>query len=470
MKLNLKTITVLLALLTWGGSLHLMGQETRTLSLIEDYDQKYMCSRVFELKNIKSADITPFIDGSIKRYNTGSNIQRLNYKPTGRQFILVNTGVDMMPYVVDMVAKLDRPCAKKDANNSIVDGDGIYKYTYRPKYRGTENMKDILGLTLNNGVAYFDQNANLFYWKDSKSHGELFLEFLKALDRRVPQVTIALKVYEMNDNEFVELGVDYINWKNGPGASLLGVGYDWTNFTSSENMSSWTNSLNVVSKGPASSLGGIGGFMIAPQFDATFLRMLEQKGKAKVATSGSITVINDASSDPGPNNYSTAKYRLKFVPSVQSIKKDSNQNATIDAFAESIYFYLRKPTIGFNDDGTKPATIQFGWVLNIENTVEKTNTGSPVINQQFFSSWLTIATGSEKLIGTYTKEHLIKQTIGMPYLADIPGAKYLFGTSVDSKTHSRVFITTEITDVPPDHSLSEWAGKVISASEIVKGE
>lgn len=468
MKLNCQAFKILLSLLASGGTFLLSAQETRTLSLIEDYDQKYMCSRVFELKHIKSADITPFIDGSIKRYNTGSNIQRLNYKPDGRQFILVNTGVDMMPYVVDMVEKLDRPCAKKDANNSIVDGDGIYKFQYRPKYRGTENMKDIISLTLNNGIAYFDQNANLFYWKDSKSHGNLFMEFIQAADRRVPQVTIALKVYEINENEFVELGLDYINWKNGPGASLLGVGYDWTNFTSSENMSSWTNSLNVVSKGPASSLGGIGGFMVAPQFDATFLKMLEQKGKAKIATSGTISVINDAASDPGPNNYSTAKYRLKFVPSVQSIKKDSNQNMSVDSFAETFYFYVRKPTIGFNDDGSKPSTIQFGWVLNIENPVEKINTGTPVINQQFFSSWLTIATGSEKLIGTYTKEHLIKQTIGMPYLADIPGAKYLFGTDIDSKTHSRVFITAEVTDVPADRSLSEWAGKIISASEVVK--
>jgi len=448
----------------------LRAQDTRTLTLIEDYDQKYMCSRVFELKNVFATDITPFIEGSIKRYNKNSNIQRLCYKLGQKQFIVVSTGVDMMPYVVDMVAKLDRPCSKKDASKSIVDGDGIYRFTYTPKFRATDNMRDVLTLTISDGASYFDPGTNLFYWKDSKSDGETQLKFLKALDRPLPQANICIKAYEINENDFAELGIDYVNWKNGPGASLLGMGYDWTNFTSSDNVSSWTNNLNIVSKGPASSVGGLGGFMVAPQFDATFLRMLNQKGKAKVATSGSIVLVNDASSDPGSNNYSNAKYRLRFTPNYDVIKKDSDQKTSVDAFNENFYFYLRNPTIGCNDEGTKTDIVMFGWVLYIENEIERTNTGTPVINQQFFRSALTIAAGSEKLIGTYTKEHKVKQSNAMPFLGDIPGFKYLTGAFVESKTRSRVFITVEASPVLYDTSLSGWAGKVVEAAELIRKE
>jgi hypothetical protein len=446
----------------------LMAQETRTLTLIEDYDQKYMCTRVFELKYIQAQDLTPFVLGAVKRYNPESDVQRLNYKYGKKTYLVVSTGVDMMPYVIDMVAKLDRPCDKKDEAGSIVDGDGIYRFVYYTKFRATENMNAVLQNTVSDGKSFVDTSVNMFYWKDSLSDGTTYLKYLKALDRPVPQLNIQLNVYEINENDFTELGVDYISWKNGPGADLLGIGYDWLNFTSVQDFSQWTNSLNAVAKGPASDFTGMGGFMVAPNFDATFLRMLAQKGKAKVATSGQLVVINDFDSDPGNDNFASAKYRLRFTPNYQTIQKDDDRNISIDSLQEEFYFYLRNPTIGFNDAATEAATLMFGWVLNISDQVEQTNTGAPVINQQLMRSWLTLEAGTEKLLTTYTKEHMVKQYNGMPFLGDIPVLKYIFGAAANSKTKTRVFITVKSSPVVPDTSVSEWAGKVITAAELVK--
>lgn len=468
MKLRSKILAGLTLLAGVAGPV--MAQETRTLTLIEDYDQKYMCTKVFELKNVKAEDLTPFVVGAVKRYKSESDVQRLNYSVGKKSFLVVSTGVDMMPYVEDMITKLDRPCSQKDANGSIVDGDGIYRFVYYPKFRATANMREVLKLTVSEGANYVDLGTNMFYWKDSLSDGNTQLTWLKALDREIPQLELQMNVYELNENDFIELGVDYISWKNGPGADLLGVGYNFLNFKSVTNYSSWENMVGNVSKGPASSATGVAGFMVAPQFDATFLRMLYQKGRAKVASSGSITVRNDATSDPGDDSYSKADYRIKFVPSLQNITKDSDRNISVSTINDEFYLYFRKPTIGFNDAATEAATIMFGWVLNIKNQVEETNTGTPVYNTNVMRSWLTLDAGTEKLLGSYVKEHKVNQNNGMPFLNDIPGFKYLVGATEDSKTRTIVFVTVKATPVKVGTAVSEWAGKMITAAEMVKEE
>ena len=70
--------------------------------------------------------------------------------------------------------------------------------------------------------------------------------------------------------------------------------------------------------------------MVAPNFDATFLRMLAQKGKAYTAGSAAITVVNDFTS-PAATGWDDASYRFKFVPQFQNIRKDEEQTTTIEA-------------------------------------------------------------------------------------------------------------------------------------------
>lgn len=470
-----KGIMLLMALLLAGWNM--AGQDVRTIKLNEDRDQKYKGSKVYELKNVRCDDITPFILGAVKRYNPQGDVQRLNYKPNGKQYIVVSTGVDMIPYIDDMVAKLDKPCTTKDKNGSIIDGDGIYRFTYKPTYRASENMNVAIQDLRSDGTMYFDAPTNLFYWKDSKSDGETLMTWLKAIDRPAPQMQLTLNVYNINENDFMELGIDYVAWKNGPGATLFGTGFNFMHFASGENVSSLSNPLNISDFGPLTS--SLGGFMVAPQFDATFLRMLAQNGKAKVSTSSSITLVNDYTTpDPGNDNFAGAKYKIRFTPNFQNIYKDANMNASVDQSTLDFYFYVRKPVISFTEDvitkhdsekdkDAKAAQLSFGWVMRVEDMVQQTtNNGQPVINQQNFRAWLTLAQDTEKVIGVYTKDHKVNQNISMPFLGDIPGLKYLFGTSVDSKTQTKVFVTVTAAPINTGTDLPQWAGRIVSTSEL----
>jgi hypothetical protein len=194
--------------------------------------------------------------------------------------------------------------------------------------------------------------------------------------------------------------------------------------------------------------------------------MLSQKGKARVASSGYLTLVNDANSDPGDNGFTTAKFRLKFTPQYQVIQKSKEMNIATTTAPEEFSFYIRRPTMGFDDKAEKTAVIQFGWVLSMTNTVEETNLGAVAVNNQTLRSWLTLEAGTEKLMASFTKEHKVNQNNGMPYIQDIPVLKYLAGAVSDSKVRSRLFVTVEASPVLPDTSLAPWAGKVISAVDL----
>ncbi|QSH40621.1 hypothetical protein P0136_12310 [Lentisphaerota bacterium ZTH] len=439
----------------------------RTIIFNEDRNQKYMTTRIFKLEHMDATDLQPWVVGAVKRFNGESIAQRLDYAYGDEQYLVVSTGVEVMPYIVDMIQKMDRPCKIKGPNNEIVDGDGIHRFVYYANYRATDNMREALFAAVQFGISFFDPQHNMFYWKNSLSSGRNFMNFLKAVDRPVPQLQVRLNTYVLYENSFTELGIDYISWKNGPGAKLFSTAFQYLDFKSFTNLSS---ALNIISNSPLSNLG-YGAFLVAPQFDATFLRLLKQQGRARTSVSGSLTVVNDLFADPGSGGYDNAKYRLKFTPRYESIQKDEDNNIMLDSLNnEDYFFFLSKPIISFNDNATAGAILIAGWTLQINDTVEKTNQGEPIINKQNFSSWLTIEAGTEKIIGTYEKDVYVRQQDSIPFLGDLPIVGYLFGSTSLSKAKAKIFITMQVDPIAPSMDLSRWSGRVIEASEIMEAE
>lgn len=463
--MNLKKTSVRLlgALFAAGIVAGAIAQEKRTLKVIEDRGQKQMATKVYELKHALAVDVTPFVLGAVKRYSAESDVERLNCKQTKQQFIVVSTGAEMMPYVDDLIAKLDRP-GKLDEKGSIIKGTGITNSVYYPRYRMATEFKDVAKATgSSDGIHFVDTVNNIVYWKDSVSDGETVLKNLQFFDRPVPQVEMTLNVYEISDDDLKELGIDYISWKNGPGANIFASGLDVFNFQKFIDNADWTQNINTA----AQLSHTWGGFMVAPQIDATFIRMLNQKGKAKVASSGVLSFANDFNSDPGPKAFSKAKYKIKFTPNYQDIAKDKDQNVSVKSAASEFYFYLRRPTVTFNGFkmDNKVVAAKFGWDLQIADTVEKTNTGADIQDVNYFTGWITMDVGGEKLLASFAKEQTSVQNNGIPFLCEIPLLKYLFGSTVESKSHKRVFVTVATKPLDPKMDLSQWAGEIVNLSQ-----
>jgi type II/III secretion system protein len=448
---------------------------TRKITLLEDRDQNYMTTKVYEIKHMKAVDLRPFVEGAVRRADRESTVARLNYKFGKQQFLSVSMPIFMVPYIDDMIKKLDRGGVKDDAG-SVIAGTGIHHFYYKPNIRSTLHMLEAVIRDRFQGgdeAIFRDPQSNLFYWKGSASDGKDIAKWLKALDRPLPQMQVRVKIYQISEDDLIELGIDWVALKNGPGAELFGIGLDFLDFQSFSDISSLSNMLDVSSLASFTSPG----IFVAPNIDMTFLRLLNQKGKARVATSTYLTIVNDQnratdrfgnSSTPGA--FGTARYRIRFNPVFQAITKDNNEIA-VETTQPGITLYFCRPVIGHNNtkNPTEAAMLNFGWNLEVDNAMsEQTNTGDRIEDDYQFESHTTIGANSEKLLATYIKHHKVSQDNGVPFLGEIPGLKYIFGSSADSMKKYRYYITLEAKAVLPGRSWGHWAGQIVTAGDMLK--
>jgi type II secretory pathway component GspD/PulD (secretin) len=209
--------------------------------------------------------------------------------------------------------------------------------------------------------------------------------------------------------------------------------------------------------------------VFAPQFDASFLRLLDQKGKTKAYTSGSITVVNDFD----------GSYHITLVPGYQNISKTDTMEVSIQQEADSSFtLTVNNPVICFqggtileptHDDpqGYAAANLMFGYEIDWQTVVERNNTGTEFVNVERVESSLTLACGAEKLLAEFTREQDVNQYNGIPFLGDIPGLKYAVGADTHSKSYAKYFVTVEATPIRPEASLSAWAGEVVEAVDMI---
>ena len=452
-------------------------EKTREITLLEDRDQDYMTTKVYALKHVKSSDLTPFVEGAVKRANSNSTVANLTYKSNEGKanFISVSMPNFMVPYIDDMIKKLDRPGLKDDAK-SVIAGTGIHHFYYSPNYRASSDMIRILNQRFNSPdeAVHYGPGMSFFYWKDSGSDGKTVGTWLKAMDRPLPQMQIRIKMYEISKSNLIELGFDWVALKNGPAAEIFGFGLDHVNLQSLTDFSHMMDFSSVASfTNP--------GMFVAPNIDLTFLRLLTQKGDAKVATSAYLTVVNDQDYAPDSRgNYTwsqafdNARYRISFNPVFQAITKsdDEYQEIKITSRQPSVKFFLSAPLICFENAAVsnQTAIAAFRWNLAIENTVsESTNTGDLVEDNYYFASHTQVRANSEKLIATYVKKHKVNQNNGIPFLSDIPVVKYLFGATTDSWKDYRYYITVDAMPADPmDSTWSAWAGELVTAEDMLE--
>ena len=261
----------------------------RKLRFVQDDAQDYMVSRIYTLKYVQSNDVTPFLLGMVKRYNMNSSVGCIEYGADNTQLLTVTCPVGMMPYVDDFIRKVDRNIEIDGKTpGDIIRGTGITRAVYRPKYRSGENLLNVLvnsviGEGPYGSVYAWDANSNQIYWKDNSSNTEYVREFLGWIDRPAPQITFHFTLYEVRESMLRDVGLDYLAWKNGPGLNIFATA--WEAFGVS---SGGTAALQAVS-------GPFGGFFTAPQFDASFIRLLAQSGKAEIRNQASMTVSNSDS-------------------------------------------------------------------------------------------------------------------------------------------------------------------------------
>ena len=451
---------LLFVFITYGCFAAENGQTgTQTVRLVQDDAQDYMVSRIFLLKHIQANDIAPFVLGMVKRYNMNSSVSNIQYQQANQEILTVTCPEKMMPWVTDFIQKADRPVkiAGKTPDD-IIQGTGITRAVYTPKYRSGQILVNIIVNAVINAGPYgsvygWDANSNQIYWKDNTSNTEFVYDFLSWLDRPPPQIRMIFTVYEVRESTLRDMGIDYLAWKNGPGLDLFQIGYRV--FDLSSGGSAALQSMN----------GHLGGFFVAPQFDASFIRVLEQNGVANITNTAHLTVSNSDSKD----------YEIMFNPELQNLLKGENDQNSVGLSTVSqiqdtqqIYLNISKPVACIHrgpveTDFSLPAyksgeiagingTVFYGYQLTCANITERNNYGAELVETTNIQGNVTMELNKETLLAQWNRTTDVTQTIGMPFLSSIPVLKYLFGTTVTSKENIKLYLTVkaEIPDIMKD--------------------
>jgi type II secretory pathway component GspD/PulD (secretin) len=457
----------------------------RTIHLKQDDGQIRFDSRVYELKNVTSESVLPFVNSAIQRYNRSSTIRRVTaIAPDAKDAILVSTGKDFLPYVDEIVAALDRPGQKG------IQGTGVARIAYTPKYRAAQEFSELIDKTLGTSVgkAYVNEETNTIFWRDQTDAARGTLDFIESeLDRPLPQVALRLNYYELRDSDLKDWGFDYLAWKNGPGVNLLNLSYNAGRLAVDQVL----DDIQFV----ATSAWGYGGFFTAPQFDMSFIRCLQQSGNAAVTANVSLTMVNtpvrsleeyallraaqESNADKAPYIY-----RASMEPEYQNIAKNvlgrtfvgksyyededgnkfSNPPAldvqVINPFiclpqendhASATKYDVKDAASDLNKDMAKTdGCVMFDYSLFFKDVVERGNTGAELSNNVLCAGAATLGLGREKVLTVYEKENDVEQTIGLPILCRIPVIKYLFSTVTHIKERTYVIVTAEAVLLHPE--------------------
>ena len=444
--------------------------KTREVHFRQDDAQYPMVSKVYELKHVAANDLTPFVLSAVYRYDTNSKVDRLRYSVGKKEFLVVSTPPIMMPYVDEMVRMMDRPSKIVGINGSGINGTGVYRFTYMPQYRSSEDMVNIANRAIRwMGIVFRDPVSNLIYWKECESIGRYMYLWMKAFDRPLPQVEMVFRVYQVRTATLRDLGMDYLGWKNGPGLNIFSAGLQATSVESVEKQLSQMNQLDAWA---------FGGFYFAPQFDASFIRLLSQQGEAEIVSSGTLTMVNNP----------LGEYYVKLIPENQNIDKSVTLQAKVDiGSSEQSMLKIRSPLICFrrlgeidrvyNGEGFDMTTysnldgvVRFDFEMTTTGAVERGNLGQELVEQSNIQSSMTLDIDTEHLLAVCSKEQAVTQTIGMPFLSSVPWLKYLFSSEETVYEHNKLFITVRARLVHPDDAYAAWSGKLMKTGEFINAD
>ncbi|MBP5586583.1 MAG: hypothetical protein J6Y92_09550 [Lentisphaeria bacterium] len=412
------------------------GEKVQTITFVSNGAQKDMVSKTYVLEHTKAVDLAPFVKSAAIRFDGNSSVTCMEDKANSRQLLIVSTTVPMMPYIDEMVEALDRP-GKMNDYDTIISGTGIAYGTYKPQFRSAESMLEIIEETgISSGpldsTIKLDPKTGMFYFKDTPARVADIKAKLEWLDKEIPQTSIELKIYEVRDSDLIDVGVDYLAWKNGPGLNLFDAAYDVLSMKAAETI------VDGITQG-ADLFGtftyGFGGFYTAPAFDFSFIRLLQQNGRATINSTAGVTVSNNPD----------AEFKASFSPEYQNILKDDDHRTSVDVGGDaSLEMNISEATIaGTRENGG----VTFAYELAGSNVVERNNMGAEISEGTTVSGSVSLPFGQEKLLACWDRKTDVEQTIGIPFLCELPVLKYIFGTTTSNADVVHYIVTARAVPV-----------------------
>ena len=434
-------------------------------------------------------------------------------KITKQNYVQVLAPRYMMPYLREAISALDVDWLKEywdgatDVYVKMQHRDAAFVDLIASNYAGTEGFSKID--TTNNALRRYDEEYR----------NKEYVKAIGLVDIPANQVLLEVKIYEVNTNNDLKLGLDYINWKNGPGRNLwsftvAGYGGDqrakgqtsvFDPFLDARGQVPGTGVVNVLDTAAVENYRSVNYLLTSNYVD-----FLQSKGKARVlnsqtllvasANTGIITaeeevlaIVNNENEldtvtpDRAPvfivRNNSGAPYVDANHNGVQDVGEDALDHPPVDTggapktvkvqdSARRLH-YKRAGVVTTSLTvtpyvGIKSMEMELGLDIGELNGIAPS--GLPIINTRTVSTTVRLLDGQPYVIAGLKRSHNVKETAKVPFLGSIPVAGYLFGGETNLKRENDVVIT-----ITPHFILASQVSiatppRVKTVEKILKGE
>ena len=394
------------------------AENVREIKVLDNSNLTPMVTKIYNLQHAKAADLTPFILGAVKQMRGNSGVDRLNFKANGSQHLIVTMDAGYAESIDDLIQKLDRPG---------LQGTGIHHFSYSFKNRTaygifSNNNADrytIADIFQDDDSTYHRFDTDTVVWKDSYSDGTGASKWFQALDIATPTAEFEITVYEVSEDDIKDLGVDYNAWQEFYKTGMFSH-YFYTNTNYDNNFSGTQQPFANVN---------LSDFDF--NIDATFLRLLQEKGKAKISSKATLVLKQHVDS---------------AVVSKFSVFETTAQVALGSDFVISV-------------DREKSTIFNGAEQVNLDYKVVYKTTDNDIT---YDCERVKIGYGDENTVFSLTRQHDVEEFVGVPFLSKIPVIKYLLGTETRSKVNVKQFITIKVKDVTPTGNTSDKAQTIIN--------
>jgi hypothetical protein len=406
-------------------------------------------TRVFPVRQCEAIEIQSYLlravayEGGIVEVMGDQGTKDAQGKPI--QFLFVTAPDFMMGGIADAIDQVDI------AGFKFADATATNVYTGKNRTAG--ELKSILvgGELGNVGAFYYapvaDPTTNTIYYSDNPTDMAANLSLLSAFDKPPLQAEFAITIYEVDNDQLDDIGLDWDAWKRSISGSLTYGAIGSPDHFFDDNIDSFDTLLSV----DAATL-------------ADFLNFLTKGGKARVMTKSTLLCVN-AEDNPGqlsdgnkgrasatPATLRSVRYlpTSVYVPvttlagngstavSGRNLQDVLDPNS-FEGVEVSVTPYIGAESITADVSVTVNSLIGVSRESKVPNIASRQSRGM-----------LTMKSQTTHLLGSFDKQTTSKTRLGVPFLKDIPVVKYLFSRETSTERQSKLVILVSPTIVSPD--------------------
>jgi type II secretory pathway component GspD/PulD (secretin) len=403
----------------------------------------------------------------------GGNADVLQDKVKKEYFLQVVCPEFQLPYLKAAAEALDVAWLK-------VGEDGDANLYYKAKFRPVKDLWWISQYYRSwEGYFMFDTTNNALYYNDEPACFGLQTWGLQQIDIPPSQVLLEVSVYEINAQNDLKLGLDWIDWKNGPGRNLFeGI------FSSLQGEYNSKHELYGFTDVIDDSWGSDYRYLsVEALITSEFMDFLQVKGKARemsritlLAQSGHtawtetidrVVAINAQhynssypyQESPDRNPYASDYYRYGVPNLPQAHDRFVNfiQSGQVGVYVGLLPFVGQK-------------SMELSVCAEASSVTGIDANGLPVIDSRSVDTKVRLADGEPFVLAGLKRTAAIKRSAKVPILGSIPVLGWLFGNEININRDNNVLIVVKpkfLLGTASDFEMAEEAKTIIAQA---KGE